>query len=271
MSDSTAPNSEFRFSSQEFLGYQPTSQPITPTLMIADVTGTLWRLMCTHWLAIVATSVFGSLLPGVVLEQVFNIKFIHLYFDFLRSDFFESLWTLAVSAWISLAMAFLVMHILSVELGQSIEWRDTVLKILPIIALSAILQVGMMAGFFLLVIPGIIFYIATILALPILLIENKSIRTSIQQSFEMTRGFRSKIFWVSVGLYILGAVLIFALTSLVKALGQVGGQMLTFEEVDAYLGRMGAVSEALFASAVYISLRKLLDGDEPDKLASAFD
>ena len=46
---------------------------------------------------------------------------------------------------------------------------------------------------------------------------------------------------------------------------------MSFMEIFAYLGRMGVVLDALFAAAVYISIRKLLHGDEPDKLASVFD
>ena len=63
----------------------------------------------------------------------------------------------------------------------------------------------------------------------------------------------------------------FASTSLIQALGQVAEQTMSFMEIFAYLGRMGVVLDALFAAAVYISIRKLLHGDEPDKLASVFD
>lgn len=277
MSESSAPSNDYRFESREFLGYQPTSPHFTPTLMMADVTGTLWRLLCAHWLTIAATSVFGGLLPYVVLEHVFNIKTVDLGQDIFKADFYSEanfysiFWSLAVSAWVSLALAFLTKHILSLELALSIDWQRTLLTIVPILALSAILHLGITLGTLLLFIPGVIFYLATILALPIFLIENKSIRNAIQQSFERTRGFRVKIFWVSVGFYILGAVLMFASTSLVQALGQVAEQTMSFMEIFAYLGRMGVVLDALFAAAVYISIRKLLHGDEPDKLASVFD
>jgi len=277
MSESSAPNSEYRFSSQEFLGYQPASQPIAPPVMMADVTGTLWRLLCTHWLAIAATGVFGGLLPYVVLEHVFNIKTVDLDQDIFKADFYSVanfyaiFWSLVASAWVSVALAFLTKHILALELALSIDWQRTLLTIVPILALSAILHVGMTLGSLLLFIPGMIFYLATILALPILLIENKTIRDAIQQSFEMTRGFRVKIFWVSAGCYILGTVLMFASTGLLQALWQAAEQRMTFMELYVYPERMGVVLDALFTSSVYISLRKLLHGDEPDKLASVFD
>lgn len=271
MSDSTAPNSKYRFSSREFLGYPPGSQPNAPTLMMADVTGTLWRLLCTHWLAVAVAFVFGCLLPYVVLEQVFSIRIVDLDLDILSADFSTVLWTTVDFAWVSLAMAFLIKHILAVELGRSIGGLENLSKLLPLLALCALLYVGTMIGLLLLVIPGVIFYVATLVALPIFVIEDKTIRESIQQSFEMTRGSRRKILWAYLGLYILSAIFIFAIGSLIQALGQIGGRLVTFTEIDDIFGRMELLSDALLASSVYIALRKLLHVDEPDKLASVFD
>jgi hypothetical protein len=271
MSESSVPSNDYRFSSQEFLGYQPIAKPITPSLTMADVTGTLWRLLYSHWLAIAVASVFGCLLPYVVLEHVFSIKIVDLDFDILSADISTIFWSLVDFAWVSLAMGFLIKHILGVEFGRSIGGSENLLKILPMLALFALLYVGTMIGLLLLVIPGVIFYVATLVALPVFLIENKTIRESIQQSLEMTRGSRRKIFWSYLGLYILSAILIFAIGSLIQALGQIGGRLVTFTEIDDFFGRMELLSDALLASSVYIALRKLLRGDEPDKLASVFD
>lgn len=272
MSETSAQNTDFRFNSQDFLGYQPSDLPIRPSLTMAAIVGTMWRLCCAHWLAIAVAYVFGCMLPTFIAEQVFKIKVSEWSYEVLRTDLVASLWTVLVSGWVQLAMAFLIQHVLSVELGRKVEWREILLKIVPILALTSFVFVGMIAGFILLVIPGVIFYLATMVALPILLMENKTIRESIQQSFDMTRGSRSKILWVSVGLSILSGVVVLAFGGLGQALGQVVGNAAA---IDDYLGTFfagtSAIPDALFASAIYLSVRKLMRVDEPDKLASVFD
>lgn len=146
----------------------------------------------------------------------------------------------------------------------------------PLIGLTILLVLGIMAGFMLFLIPGIILYMMWSVAVPALVAEKSGIFGAFSRSRFLTKGARWKIF----GLQLL-LVLLSLLTSVLGVIMVTGGMMPqvadgTLAFSPTYLA-ISAVSNVLMIAfwstaqaSLYTSLRNWKDGPQTRDLADIF-
>jgi hypothetical protein len=82
-------------------------------------------------------------------------------------------------------------------LDRAVSAALTRLPVLILLALA--MSVMLMAGYMLLIVPGIMLQCALFVAVPVLMVEGGGVGTVVQRSFDLTAGYRLRIF----GLYLL--------------------------------------------------------------------
>jgi hypothetical protein len=156
--------------------------------------------------------------------------------------------------------------------GQAPDIADSLVEslklILPLIGIGLMTMFIVAIGAVLLIVPGVIAYLALIVAVPVLIQERLGVMASLQRSMDLTRGLRGWIFL----LVLLAAA---AFTAFSLALGSIaaaiGGAGLWGQAIQDELG--GALLSILMApmlSALYIELRTAKEGPIADEVASVF-
>jgi hypothetical protein len=96
------------------------------------------------------------------------------------------------------------------------ESLSTALRVLlPLIGLSILLAIGIMIGFVLLIVPGIILLLMWAVAVPSLVIERGGVFAAFARSAELTRGAK----WRILGLFLLLAVAYWLLSLVARIVG----------------------------------------------------
>lgn len=265
------PSSSYKFDSRDFLGDERDGRVIQPAIVTMDVTSALWRLWTKYWLAILITTLMGYFLPSVFAQRVLGLTAAGNTLDGFLSAPVAGLFSMIQSLWGVMACAYLTYFILAKEYQLSIDWQAYVQKTWPIFLVSVLLILGMILGFLLLIVPGIIFYCASIVALPLLLIDEEDPINAIRRSFVMTKGQRWTIFWASVAYTIILILCMFVVGLVVMPVFEAVGEILSFEEIGEFFDPIYDIAFALFPVAIYEGLRKLWRGDAPEQLASVFD
>ncbi len=153
-------------------------------------------------------------------------------------------------------------------------------RMFPVLLVSLVVGLCVMAGLLLLVVPGIILAIMLFVAVPAAVIEKPGVFGSIDRSMELTKGYRWQIFFIALIIMIGSAVLSTVIT---------GGQGATME-LDPDAGMMviaqpslGAhllsmlmqmvvsLFSAVASSVVYYRLRQVKEDADIDDLASVFE
>jgi len=164
-----------------------------------------------------------------------------------------------------------------VKLGEVIG--HAIGNILPVFAISLI--VGIITGFasLLFLIPGIMFALASCVAIPAYVGEKgRGLWGSVQRSFELTKGHR----WLLLLIYIVAFIALWIVAMLFEApmLGIImGGAMRGDTNVTPGLGpivimvlgsALVTVMSYVFIAAVYVTLRESKEKLSPDQTASIF-
>jgi uncharacterized membrane protein len=141
--------------------------------------------------------------------------------------------------------------------------------VLPMIGLTILSTLGMVAGTMLFIVPGIILYIMWIVAVPALVEERLGVVESLGRSRQLTKGSRWAIFAL-----ILLSLVFYVIVAGVSGLFSVN---LPLENPPLYAAMTAAgtvVSSMVLAAMVaslYIELRTVKEGASADSLASIFD
>lgn len=147
-------------------------------------------------------------------------------------------------------------------------------RLLPILGLSVLIFLATIVGTMLLIVPGVIIAILWCVAVPALVVERRSILSSLQRSRDLTRGFRWPIFGLFVIYMIVATVISGTVTGISVA---TGGTLegtpnilvsLVFTPLISIV--QGIVGSAGIA-AVYHELRTAREGVGADELAAVFD
>jgi uncharacterized membrane protein len=158
--------------------------------------------------------------------------------------------------------------------GESIAAGVAVL--LPLIALSILLAIGVMIGFVLLIVPGVILYCMWSVAVPSLVEERRGVFGSFGRSRELTDGFKWKVFGtllvVMVVYWLASAVFgILMLNSVDLADPQAPFKMSTSMIVGSLiLGTLVNLFWGLVQASLYVELRNAKDGPATDHLEEVF-
>jgi len=140
-------------------------------------------------------------------------------------------------------------------------------RFFPIIGLAICVSIGLMIGFALLIIPGIILAVMWFVATPACVVEQLGPLSSMGRSSELTKGHRWKIFGM-VLLVVVGALVISVIIGAV--LGLTGSTILVTLGTLAWTGVWGAFY-SIFGVVTYHDLRVAKEGVDVHQIASVFD
>lgn len=141
-------------------------------------------------------------------------------------------------------------------------------RLLPIIGVAILGAIVVGVGFLLLIVPGIIFYIALSVAIPALVEEDLGVIASMTRSWELTRGSRWRIFGLFIILIIAYLVVSAILSFLTSMLGLGFGAFSSI--MEGVLAMVFALLTATAAASLYIELRLVKDGATTEGLGAIF-
>ncbi len=191
------------------------------------------------------------------------------------------------SFWLTLIVGFITYYIASAALthasvlevngqkpGFAAALKTGVRHLLPLLGMGVLAGIGLMVGFLLLLIPGIILGIMWSVAVPAMVAENLGIMASLSRSRDLTRGSRWRLFaLLAVGVLLLSVptfVLAFATGLFADAAAGITPGITPASIVQMLAGSVvNALFIALIASA-YIELRAIRDGTSSEALAGIF-
>lgn len=145
---------------------------------------------------------------------------------------------------------------------------------LPLIALAILAYLGMVAGFVLLVVPGIILAMMWSVVVPVFVVEHPGVFASFGRSRALTKGHRGKIFLL-VLLYVVIAFIIGLAVALPMGVSLTRPGAANYSATFLILSWLTRVPLAALAAvgvaAIYYELRLVKEGVGPQQLAAAFD
>jgi hypothetical protein len=140
-------------------------------------------------------------------------------------------------------------------------------RFFPIIGLAICVSIGLMVGFLLLVVPGVILALMWFVATPACVVEQLGPLASMGRSSELTKGHRWKILGM-VLLLVIGAGIVSGVIG--ALLGLTGSTVLVTLGTLAWTGAWGAFY-AVFVVVTYHDLRVAKEGVDVHQIASVFD
>lgn len=146
--------------------------------------------------------------------------------------------------------------------GESLQ--SGIRTLLPVLAIAFLAGVGLVFGFVLFIVPGVILMAMWAVAVPAYVEERAGIFASFSRSSALTTGFR----WKVIGLLLISFVVILLfslLVLLVSGLGPAVGAI-----VSVLTGGISGAIYAAIIAALYIELRQVKDGTRVDELAEIF-
>lgn len=143
--------------------------------------------------------------------------------------------------------------------------------VLPVIALTIVMIVGVGLGWILLLVPGIILGTMWSVAIPALIVEKRGVFASLKRSRDLTRKHRWKIF----ALFLIYIIAYFAVYFAVAGLGGAAFAAAEYSLVTIMASTIVGLLSSIVASAglasIYVELRSVKDGVGPQELATVFD
>ena len=153
----------------------------------------------------------------------------------------------------------------AVNIGES--FNVGIGRLVPILGLTILEGLGIMVGFMLLIVPGLILIAMWFVAVPVCIVERRGPWQSMVRSGELTKGHRWKIFGVVILLYLVSGIVGYILTSV---LGAVAGAVAATIVSLIWNGVWGAFF-AVFVVVTYYELRVAKEGVDIEQIASVFD
>jgi uncharacterized membrane protein len=149
------------------------------------------------------------------------------------------------------------------SMGDAISTALAVL--LPAIGLSLLVGIGVMIGFVLLIVPGIILWLRWAVAVPALVQERQGVMASMSRSAELTRGSRWALFGLFVILVIIAIVIQAVIGMVVPALGTWIGSI-----VSVLVQSIVSMIISTATAVSYVELRQVKEGTSVGELAEIF-
>lgn len=231
------------------------------TFGIAFLFGALPQLLYSYFVGATLTAANGSAALGTVAVSIASFVVFMLLSMLVQGAMVRATIAHAEEQRASLAQC--------ISTGLSVA--------VPLIGLSILMMLGLMAGFLLLFVPGVILYLMWSVAVPALVAEEQGVFAAFGRSRALTKGARWKIF----GLQLLLIVLIFVFSAVFGALVLAGGMATSAAggavSMSPLFLILSAVSNTLLIAFwstaqanLYIGLREWKDGPQAGKLAEIF-
>lgn len=150
----------------------------------------------------------------------------------------------------------------------------------PLLGMGILIGLGVMAGFLLLIIPGILIALGWSIAAPIMIVEEKSITDAIGRSWELTKGYKRWILLLWIILMVISVVIGAVLGAFTLIAGDPTTVLLEGGSNSYYIlnAIFSALAQALTTmistagvAAVYYEIRQIKEGIGAENLAAVFD
>jgi hypothetical protein len=158
------------------------------------------------------------------------------------------------------------------DLGRALSTGFRLL--LPVAAIAILGTLGTTLGMVLLIVPGMILGVGWSVAVPVKVVERTGIKDSFGRSWDLTKGYRWKIF----GLILMFVLIIFLLSfivNMVSGLSVMNTVSVLNNRPYILLQWLQSVITALLmavgVTVIYYELRTVKEGLGPQQLAAAFD
>ncbi|KQP47914.1 hypothetical protein ASF31_00745 [Brevundimonas sp. Leaf280] len=146
---------------------------------------------------------------------------------------------------------------------------------LPLLGLAIVASIGMMLGFLLLIVPGIILSVMWSVGAPSVVVEKRGVFASLQRSRELTKGYRWQVF----GLLVIYVILSWIIGAAIGGLSLATGGTLTGGTpnlavnliTEPIVNILSGVVASAGVAALYHELRSAKEGVGSEELASIFD
>jgi len=159
-----------------------------------------------------------------------------------------------------------------VSVGESL--RIGLRAFLPLIGLSILLGLALAFGFMLLIVPGVLMWLAWCVAVPAYVVEQPGVFASFERSADLTRGNRLRIFALGC-VFVVAAIVISIVLGIVGGiLGMVTAGLFVFVNAAIISPIISAALAALastLSAVLYMELRRVREGVGPQGLAAIFD
>jgi uncharacterized membrane protein len=230
-------------------------------------------------------SVLGGNAPGFLLMSFLFAGLPAFVAQYLGFGSLSGGWPSLNSGMLALAGIFFLISIFATFLLQAALMRSSILSlsgrpadiagsiaialglVLPMIGLAIVSTIAIGLAMLLLVVPGIMLYVAWIVAVPVLVEERAGVFGSLGRSAELTRGSRWRIFAL-VLIYFVAAGIVGGL------FGIVAPQPLEAPLLSALLNALSSTVTSLIGAvmlaSLYLELRTVKEGASADGLAAIF-
>jgi hypothetical protein len=142
-------------------------------------------------------------------------------------------------------------------------------RALPILGVSIVLALGVALGFVFLVVPGLILVTMWAVVVPVTVVERPAFLGAFSRSAALTRGSR----WAIFGLLVIVVIISSIIGGVAGAIGAVALSATSplFYLVLAVVNALSVLVGAVGGAALYVELRAVKEGVEPETLARVFD
>jgi hypothetical protein len=239
----------------------------------------------------------GNFVPFAIIGLIFTVlpatALVYIEFTYLGisqgdptwiqklSTFTPQLWAIAVVGWLAMVLLSLmsVSAITEVAILRSVDKRvdygavigQAFKNAVPLFVVQLLVGLLVGAGFFLLIVPGIIWALCTCVAVPAYVGQTSiGITGAIGKSFQLTRNHRWALLFLFIVMMVIAMVVTGALSAATFALP---GGMLALPSilVRGFIGGIVSVFGHVLAASVYVSLRESKEKTSPDVAAAVFE
>lgn len=222
-------------------------------------------------LAVLFSGIIGLFVAYWQSTQVFDTSDPYYVFgyDFWRVALFAGLIAAITGTLLSAAITRATVQHLSGAKSDFGEALGTAIRLLlPLLGLAILSTIGIAIGFVLLIVPGILLSLAWCVIVPALVQEKVSIMGAFKRSYELTEGNWGNLFV----LYLVVGILSWILSWIV---GMIGGMFATTSPyIPLVIGTAVDALTALFnvtlGASIYVELRNVKEGVEPNRLEEIF-
>lgn len=196
---------------------------------VGEILDAAFRLCFTHWrplvtatlVVVVPVQIFATIVLFSAFPDNLTTEEAFLGPEVAEEDFGVFLAGQLVSTVLTLLMVLLAIAacfkaVADAYLGSEPDWRASVrfavARLAPLLWLTVLYVLGVVLGFFALIIPGIFLAIAWSLAYPATLVEGVRGAGALKRSFQLVRGR----WWPVFGVQIVGAILVTVIAGIVQ-------------------------------------------------------
>jgi hypothetical protein len=161
--------------------------------------------------------------------------------------------------------------------GKQVSFGDSLATgfrvFLPLIGLAIVSSLGIMLGFVLLIVPGVILLLMWTVAVPALVVERRGVFASLSRSSELTKGAKGTVF----GILIVVLIAYWLLSMVFGVIGiaaynpaSIGGLTVMNVIGSTILGTLFNAAWGTIQPALYVELRQWKEGTSVEQLEDVF-